>query len=96
MNADTYTGAIPAMNPEKKTATVIGAGLAERKLGKFLLANQDRQFSRSQVLDKVRGNQIAIEERTADAHVLRLRKALKDQECLIKTIRSVGYMFSEK
>lgn len=37
-----------------------------------------------------------IEERTVDVHVLRLRKALKDGERLIKTVRSVGYMLSVK
>jgi two-component system phosphate regulon response regulator PhoB len=37
-----------------------------------------------------------IEERTVDVHVLRLRKALKEAEKLIRTVRSVGYMLSEK
>ena len=31
-----------------------------------------------------------------DVHVLRLRKALRDAEHLIKTVRSVGYMLSAK
>jgi two-component system phosphate regulon response regulator PhoB len=74
----------------------IDIGHAEFKLLKFFLANQDRVFSRSQVLDKVWGDHVAIEERTVDVHVLRLRKVLKGQEHLIKTVRSVGYMLSEK
>jgi two-component system phosphate regulon response regulator PhoB len=74
----------------------IDIGHAEFKLLKFFLANQDRVFSRSQVLDKVWGDHVAIEERTVDVHVLRLRKALRDEERLIKTVRSVGYMLSEK
>jgi two-component system phosphate regulon response regulator PhoB len=53
-------------------------------------------FSRAQLLDKVWGDGAAIEERTVDVHVLRLRKALKEQERLIRTVRSVGYMLSEK
>ena len=71
-------------------------GHAEFKLLKFFLAHPDRVFSRSQLLDKVWGDHVAIEERTVDVHVLRLRKALKDAESLIKTVRSVGYMLSEK
>jgi two-component system, OmpR family, phosphate regulon response regulator PhoB len=74
----------------------IEIGHAEFKLLKFLLAHPERVFSRSQLLDKVWGDHVAIEERTVDVHVLRLRKALKDAESLIKTVRSVGYMLSEK
>ena len=80
-----------SMNDEK-----IEIGHAEFKLLKFFLAHPDRVFSRSQLLDKVWGDHVVIEERTVDVHVLRLRKALKDAESLIKTVRSVGYMLSEK
>lgn len=74
----------------------IDMGHAEYKLLKFFLAHPERAFSRSQLLDKVWGDHVVIEERTVDVHVLRLRKALKEAESLIKTVRSVGYMLSEK
>lgn len=74
----------------------IDIGHAEFKLLKFFLAHPERVFSRSQLLDKVWGDHVVIEERTVDVHVLRLRKALKESERLIKTVRSVGYMLSEK
>jgi two-component system, OmpR family, phosphate regulon response regulator PhoB len=74
----------------------IEIGHAEFKLLKFLLAHRERVFSRGQLLDKVWGDHAVIEERTVDVHVLRLRKALKDAGHLIKTVRSVGYMLSEK
>ena len=74
----------------------IEIGHAEFKLLKFFMAHPERVFSRSQLLDKVWGNHAVIEERTVDVHVLRLRKALKEAEGLIKTVRSVGYMLSEK
>lgn len=74
----------------------IDIGHAEFKLLKFFLANPDRVFTRSQLLDKVWGDHVEIEERTVDVHVLRLRKVLKSSESLIKTVRSVGYMLSEK
>ncbi|OGB23250.1 MAG: phosphate regulon transcriptional regulatory protein PhoB [Burkholderiales bacterium RIFCSPLOWO2_02_FULL_57_36] len=74
----------------------IDIGHAEFKLLKFFMSYPDRVFSRSQLLDKVWGDHVAIEERTVDVHVLRLRKALKDAESLIKTVRSVGYMLSVK
>lgn len=74
----------------------IDIGHAEYKLLKFFLAYPERVFSRSQLLDKVWGDHAVIEERTVDVHVLRLRKALKEAEGLIKTVRSVGYMLSER
>lgn len=74
----------------------IDIGHAEFKLLKFLLAHPERVFSRGQLLDKVWGDHVMIEERTVDVHVLRLRKALQQAGHLIKTVRSVGYMLSEK
>jgi two-component system phosphate regulon response regulator PhoB len=77
-------------------ASKIDIDFAEFKLLKFFLAHPGRVFSRSQLLDKVWGDHVVIEERTVDVHVLRLRKCLQDAEYLIKTVRSVGYMLSEK
>jgi two-component system phosphate regulon response regulator PhoB len=74
----------------------IDIGHAEYRLLKFFMAHPERVFSRSQLLDRVWGDHAVIEERTVDVHVLRLRKALKDAESLIRTVRSVGYMLSEK
>lgn len=89
-----------ALDPVSCTVTMdeqkIDIGHAEYRLLKFLLAHPERVFSRSQLLDKVWGDHAVIEERTVDVHVLRLRKALKQAEGLIKTVRSVGYMLSEK
>jgi two-component system phosphate regulon response regulator PhoB len=91
-------GAI-VLDPVSCTVTVenrkIDIGNAEYKLLKFLMAHPERVFSRNQLLDKVWGSLVAIEERTVDVHVLRLRKALKDKDYLIKTMRCIGYMFSE-
>jgi two-component system phosphate regulon response regulator PhoB len=74
----------------------IEMGHAEFKLLKFLIAHPERVFSRSQLLDKVWGDHAVLEERTVDVHVLRLRKALGNADYLVKTVRSVGYMLSEK
>ncbi|MFC5474114.1 winged helix-turn-helix domain-containing protein [Paraherbaspirillum soli] len=74
----------------------IDIGHAEYRLLKFFMTNPDRVFSRSQLLDKVWGDHVVIEERTVDVHVLRLRKALREAEHLIRTVRSVGYMLSAK
>ena len=100
-HADSAMRAGPiTLDPISCTVTLgeskIDIGHAEYKLLKFFLAHPERVFSRSQLLDKVWGDHVVIEERTVDVHVLRLRKALKEAEHLIKTVRSVGYMLSEK
>jgi two-component system, OmpR family, phosphate regulon response regulator PhoB len=88
------------LDPNSCTVTVenqqIDIGNAEYKLLKYLMAHRERVFSRAQLLDKVWGDHAVIEERTVDVHVLRLRKALKSADGLIRTVRSVGYMLSEK
>jgi len=88
------------LDPNSCTVTVEGQqidiGNAEYKLLKYLMAHRERVFSRAQLLDKVWGDHAVIEERTVDVHVLRLRKALKAADGLIRTVRSVGYMLSEK
>jgi len=71
-------------------------GHAEFKLLKFFMAHPGRVFSRSQLLDKVWGDHVEIEERTVDVHVLRLRKALRHADYLMKTVRSVGYLLSDQ
>ena len=97
---DMLTAGPVQLDPASLAVTVDGTrieiGHAEFKLLKYLMAHQDRAFTRAQLLDKVWGNHVAIEERTVDVHVLRLRKALGDAEHVVRTVRSVGYMLSEK
>lgn len=89
-----------AVDPVSCRVSIDGAavemGHAEFKLLRFLIAHPERVFTRSQLLDKVWGDHAVLEERTVDVHVLRLRKALAPIDSMIKTVRSVGYMLSEK
>jgi len=74
----------------------VSLGQTEFKLLQFMLSNQDRVFSREQLLDNVWGVNSFVEERTVDVHILRLRKALR--ACgitkLIETVRGAGYRIS--
>ena len=76
----------------------IALGPTEYRLLKFLLANPERVYSRSQLLDRVWGANVYVEERTVDVHVRRLRKALTDYKCdgYIQTVRGSGYRFSTR
>jgi two-component system phosphate regulon response regulator PhoB len=51
----------------------------------------ERVHSRSQLLDRVWGDHVFIEERTVDVHVKRLREALGDAGSMVETVRGVGY-----
>ena len=60
-----------------------------------LMKHPDRVHSRANLLDKVWGDQVFIEERTVDVHIRRLRLALQDtgHDRLIDTVRGGGYRF---
>ena len=68
-------------------------GPTEFKLLQYLMKNAERVHSRGQLLDKVWGDHVFIEERTVDVHIKRLREALQPANCaaLIETVRGAGY-----
>ena len=71
---------------------VLRLGPTEFKLLQYLMTHAERVHSRSQLLDKVWGDHVFIEERTVDVHVKRLREALGDQAGqMIETVRGAGY-----
>ena len=69
-------------------------GPTEFKLLNYLMKHPERVHSRSQLLDKVWGDHVFIEERTVDVHVKRLRESLGAAGALIETVRGAGYRFS--
>ena len=71
-------------------------GPTEFKLLRFFMGQPDRVFSRSQVLDRVWGGNVYVEERTVDVHIRRLRKALEPAGCddYVQTVRGSGYRFA--
>lgn len=67
-------------------------GPTEFKLLHYLMTHAERVHSRSQLLDKVWGDHVFIEERTVDVHVKRLREALgASAGQMIETVRGAGY-----
>jgi two-component system phosphate regulon response regulator PhoB len=73
-------------------------GPTEFKLLHYLMSNPERVHSRAQVLDRVWGDRVFVEDRTVDVHIRRLRQALavSGHEEFIQTVRGVGYRFSVK
>ena len=83
----------------------IGDDLREVKIGPtefrllhFLMTHPERVHSRAQLLDRVWGDHVFIEERTVDVHVKRLREALAPVQCsaLIETVRGAGYRLTQQ
>jgi two-component system, OmpR family, phosphate regulon response regulator PhoB len=75
---------------------VIDLGPTEFRLLHFFMTNAERVHTRSQLLDKVWGDRVFVEDRTVDVHIRRLRNALSisGHEDLIQTVRGAGYRLS--
>jgi two-component system phosphate regulon response regulator PhoB len=73
-------------------------GPTEFRLLHFFMTHPERVHSRAQLLDRVWGDHVFIEERTVDVHVKRLREALQAVQCaqLIETVRGAGYRFTQQ
>lgn len=83
-----------------RVVVATGQGEREVKLGptefrllRFLMSHPERVHSRGQLLDRVWGDHVFIEERTVDVHIKRLRESLIDAGMaqLIETVRGAGY-----
>ncbi len=66
-------------------------GPTEFKLLNYLMKHPERVHNRAQLLDKVWGDHVFIEERTVDVHVKRLREALGGAGVMVETVRGAGY-----
>ena len=66
-------------------------GPTEFKLLHYLMGHAERVHSRAQLLDKVWGDHVYIEERTVDVHVKRLREAMAAAATVVETVRGAGY-----
>jgi len=73
-------------------------GPTEYRLLEFFMSHPERVYSRGQLLDRVWGSNVYVEERTVDVHIRRLRKVLESHghDALIQTVRGSGYRFSTR
>lgn len=71
-------------------------GPTEYKMLHFFMTHPERVYDRNQLLNRIWGGKVYIEERTVDVHIRRLRKALSEhqREQLVQTVRGAGYRFS--
>jgi two-component system, OmpR family, phosphate regulon response regulator PhoB len=73
-------------------------GPTEFKLLHFMMSHAERVHSRAQLLDRVWGDHVFIEERTVDVHIKRLREALAPAgaAAMVETVRGAGYRLSAR
>jgi two-component system phosphate regulon response regulator PhoB len=73
-------------------------GPTEYRMLEFFMTHPERVFSRDQLLDRLWGGNVYVEERTIDVHVRRLRKSLEKfgVDRFVQTVRGSGYRFSAK
>ena len=73
-------------------------GPTEFRLLHFLMTHPERVHSRAQLLDRVWGDHVFIEERTVDVHIKRLREALLPARCagMVETVRGAGYRLTQR
>ena len=90
------------LDPDTVRVTVNGQTVdispTEFRLLHFFITHPERVYTRDQLLDRVWGQNVYVEERTVDVHIRRLRKILEpyNYNQFIQTVRSVGYRFSTR
>ena len=70
----------------------VALGPTEYRMLAFFMTHPERVYTREQLLDRVWGGNVYVEERTIDVHIRRLRKALEEfgYDRLIQTVRGSG------
>lgn len=85
------------LNTEQQSCTIDGQkvtlGPLEYRLLDFFMRHPNRVYNRGQLLDRVWGANVYVDERTVDVHIRRLRVAIGhlNHEQMIETVRGAGY-----
>jgi len=87
----------PATRRVTRGSDEVRVGPTEFRLLHFFMTHPERVHSRAQLLDRVWGDHVFIEERTVDVHVKRLREALAPVQSahVIETVRGAGYRLTQ-
>lgn len=78
-----------------KGKPIEGLTVTEFRLLHFLACRPGRVMNRQQILDAVRGEEVAVTERAVDVQMVGLRKKLGPSADCIEAVRGVGYRFRD-
>lgn len=88
-----------SIDPGRRRVTVCGEPVelyfSEFQILGMLCKRPGWVFTRSQIVDSVRGDNYSVTERSVDVQIAGLRKKLGSHGHYIETVRSVGYRFKE-
>lgn len=94
------SGGSVTLDPERHRVTVNGENvsmpLKEFELLEYLMENQGRVLTRSQIIDRIWGSDYFGDTKTLDVHIKRLRAKIEPDSAEPKhiiTIRGLGYKF---
>ena len=96
---DTLAAGIIVLDRGRREATVSGGSVdltfTEFEVLWYLASRPGLVFTRSQIVDAVRGADYPVTERAVDVQIVGLRRKLGDAGALIETVRGVGYRFRD-
>ena len=88
------------INPERHEVLVNGNDIelthTEFSILHLLANHPGRVFTRSQIIDHIRGYDCVVTERSVDVQIVGLRKQLGSSGKLVQTVHGVGYKFKDK
>jgi len=87
------------LNPEHYSLMVDGQDvkLTKTEFGilELFLRNPGKVFSRDNIIDSIKGDDVYVVDRTIDVHIMNLRKKLGNYKNVINTFSGIGYGFKE-
>lgn len=87
------------IHPGRRTVLVkgepVGLTYTEFQVLYFLASRPGWVFTRTQIVDAVRGDDYPVTDRSVDVQIVGLRKKLRSYGKYIETVRGVGYRFKE-
>jgi two-component system phosphate regulon response regulator PhoB len=88
------------IHPGRRSVTIEGAPIdltfTEFQILRYLASKPGWVFTRSQIVEAIRGNDYPVTDRSIDVQIVGLRKKLGSRGRYIETVRGVGYRFREK
>lgn len=87
------------IHPGRHEATIDGDPIeltyTEFRILQLLARRPGWVYTRTQIVDQVQGQNVAVTDRSVDVHIVSLRRKLNDCADYIETVRGVGYRFKD-
>lgn len=88
-----------SLEDDKKKVKIDNKGIAlsmtEYQILKYLISSPGHVYTRNQIVNKIKGQNHAVTDRSVDTQLVSLRKKMGDKGALIETVWGIGYRFKE-